>query len=106
VELESYAFVLLSSGPNADGFTEAERERLQAAHLAHLDAVADAGKLAGAGPFADRFDESLRGICFYRCGLDEARALAEQDPAVQAGSMRVDVMTWRTRKGSVTFRRA
>ena len=105
MELESYAFVLLRSGPNAGGFSEAERERLQAGHLAHLEAMAAAGKLAGGGPFADRFDESLRGICFYRCGLEEAQALAEQDPSVQAGSMRVDVMTWLTRKGSVTFER-
>lgn len=105
MELESYAFVLLRSGPNADGLTEAESERLQAAHLAHLDAMAAAGKLCGAGPFADRVDESLRGICFYRCSLDEARALAEQDPSVQAGRMSVQVMTWLTKKGSVTFHR-
>jgi uncharacterized protein YciI len=105
VELESYAFVLLRRGPNADGFTDAEREQLQAAHLAHLDAMAAAGKLAGAGPFTERFDESLRGICFYRCGVDEARALAEQDPSVRAGNMRADVMTWWTKKGSVSFHR-
>ena len=105
MEFESYAFVLLRSGPNADAFTEAEKEQLQAAHLAHLDAMAAAGKLAGAGPFADRVDESLRGLCFYRCSLEEARLLAEQDPAVQAGRMSVQVMTWLTKKGSVTFER-
>ena len=54
MELESYAFVLLRRGPNADDFSEAECERLQAAHLAHLDAMAAAGKLAGAGPFSDQ----------------------------------------------------
>jgi uncharacterized protein YciI len=105
VELESFAFVLLRSRPNAAGFSETERERLQVGHLAHLEAMAAAGKLAGGGPFGDRFDESLRGICFYRCSLQEARTLAEQDPSVQAGSMRVDVMTWWTKKGSVTFNR-
>ncbi len=105
MELESYAFVLLRRGPNADDFSEAECERLQAAHLAHLDAMAAAGKLAGAGPFTDRCDESLRGICFYRCNVEEARELAEQDPSVQAGRMSVQIMTWLTKKGSVTFHR-
>ena len=105
MEIESYAFVLLRSGPSADDFTEAEREHLQSLHLAHLDAMAAAGKLVGAGPFADRFDESLRGMCFYRCGLEEARTLAEQDPSVQAGRMSAQVMTWLTKKGSVTFHR-
>lgn len=105
MELESYAFVLLRSGPNADAFTEAEREQLQAAHLAHLDAMGKAGKLAGAGPFSDQPDEALRGLCFYRCGVDEAQRLAAQDPSVKAGRMEAEVMTWWTLAGSVTFTR-
>jgi uncharacterized protein YciI len=105
VELESFAFVLLRSGPNANAFSDAELERLQAAHLAHLDEMTRLGKLAGAGPFSDQPDESLRGLCFYRCSVEEARELAERDPSVQAGRMAVDVMTWWTGAGSVTFGR-
>jgi hypothetical protein len=105
VELESYAFVLLRSGPNAGDFSPAELERLQAAHLAHLDAMTKAGKLAGAGPFADQPDESLRGLCFYRCSVEETRELVQLDPSVQAGRMAADVMTWWTLAGSVEFRR-
>ena len=105
MELESYAFVLLRSGPNADDFTEAELEQLQAAHLAHLDAMSKAGKFAGAGSFSEQPDESLRGLCFYRCGVEEARELVALDPSVQAGRMTAEVMTWWTKKGSVGFRR-
>ena len=105
MELESFALVLLRSGPNADDFSHAELEHFQAVHLAHLEAMTKAGKLAGAGPFSDQPDESLRGLCFYRCGTDEARGLAERDPSVQAGRMAVDVMTWWTQKGSVSFNR-
>jgi len=105
VELESYAFVLLRRGPKAGSFSDAELDELQEAHLGHLRAMAEAGKLVGAGPFRDQPDESLRGLCFYACGVDEARALAEQDPSVQAGRMAVEVMTWLTEKGSVTFHR-
>ena len=107
MELESYAFVLLRSGPRSaaydDAGAEAEADRLQAAHLAHLDALREAGKLLLAGPFADQPDESLRGLCVYGCDRDEARALAESDPSVQAGRLAVEVMTWRTRRGAVTF---
>jgi uncharacterized protein len=105
VELEAFAFVLLRSGPNANEFSPTELERLQVAHLAHLDEVAKAGRLACAGPFSDQPDESLRGLCSYRCGVDEARELAERDPSVQAGRMSVEVMTWWTPKGSVSFHR-
>jgi uncharacterized protein YciI len=106
VELESYALVLLRRGPRAGDFTPDELERLQATHLAHVEAMARTGKLVGAGPFTDQPDESLRGLCFYRCGLDEARELAERDPSVQAGRMAVDVMTWWTPTGSVSFHRS
>ena len=103
MELESYAFVLLRRGPRADEFAEEELAELQAAHLGHLGAMAEAGKLVGAGPFADQPDESLRGLCFYACGVEEARELAERDPSVQAGRLAVEVMTWWTQKGTVSF---
>jgi uncharacterized protein YciI len=105
MELESFAFVLLRSGPNADGFSSAELEGLQAAHLGHLEAMTKAGVLAGAGPFSDQPDESLRGLCFYRCGIDEARELTARDPSVEAGRLTAEVMTWWTRRGSVTLHR-
>jgi uncharacterized protein len=105
VELDRYTFVLLRRGPRAAELSDAEALELQEAHLAHLDAMAAAGKLAGAGPFSEQPDETLRGLCFYRCGIDEARELAERDPAVRAGRMSVDVFTWWTKKGSVSFHR-
>ena len=37
----------------------------------------------------------MRGLVFFRVGsLAEARSLAEADPAVRAGRLAVDVMTW------------
>jgi hypothetical protein len=41
----------------------------------------------------------------YATSVDEARELAEQDPSVKAGRMAVDVMSWWTPKGSVSFHR-
>ena len=56
-----------------------------------------------AGPFSDQRDETLRGLCLYRTGLDETRRLAEQDPSVQARRLAVDVMTLWTPKGALAF---
>jgi uncharacterized protein len=103
MDLVSYSFVLLRRGPRADELAPDEMERLQAAHLAHLDQLRRDGTLLVAGPFADQPDESLRGLCVYSCGLDETRALAESDPSVRAGRLAVDVMTWWVQRGAVTF---
>jgi uncharacterized protein YciI len=105
VEVEQFAFVLLRRGPRAGDYSERELEALQEEHLAYLDEMAARRKLVAAGPFSDQPDDSLRGLCFYATSVDEARALAENDPSVRAGRLAVEVMTWWTKKGSVTFRR-
>jgi uncharacterized protein YciI len=105
VELESYSLVLLRRPTDAPDLPEEELDRLQAAHLAFLDEQAAAGKLVGAGPFREQVDESLRGLCFYACGIEETRRLAAADPMVTAGRLEAEVMTWLTRRGSVSFHR-
>ena len=101
MEFDRYTFVLLQRGPRAFDFDEDELDRLQAAHLAHLDAMRERGVLLAAGPFEDQDDETKRGICIYRTGLEETRRLAEQDPSVQAGRMAIEAMTWLTPKGEL-----
>jgi uncharacterized protein len=101
VEFDRYTFVLLRRGPRALEFDEDELDRLQAAHLAHLDAMRERGVLLAAGPFEDQDDETKRGICIYRTGLEETRRLAEQDPSVQAGRMAIEAMTWLTPRGEL-----
>ena len=61
------------------------------------------GALVAAGPFVDQEDETFRGISIYRTGLAETRELANSDPSVQAGRMRVEVVTWLTPRGTVAF---
>jgi uncharacterized protein len=101
VEFDRYTFVLLRRGPRALEMTREEIDRAQAAHLAHLDAMRQRGVLVTAGPFEDQGDETKRGICIYRTGLDETRRLAEQDPSVQAGRLAIEAMTWLTLKGEL-----
>lgn len=103
MEFDRYSLVLLRRGPRALEFCQEELDRLQAAHLAHLDGMRERGVLLAAGPFRDQEDETFRGICIYRTGLDETRELANSDPSVQAGRMRVEVVTWLTHAGEVAF---
>ena len=61
-----------------------------------------AGHLLVAGPLADQGDPRMRGISIYRTGsVERARELAEADPAVQAGQLEIEAMTWRTRPGAL-----
>jgi uncharacterized protein YciI len=69
--------------------------------------MGQSGKMLIAGPLGDQPDPALRGVCLYRVGsVDEARALAEQDPAVRAGRLRVEAMTWWVGKGYLAFPKA
>jgi uncharacterized protein YciI len=103
MELERFSFVLLRRGPRADGFSEEELDRLQKAHLAHLDAMKERGVMAVAGPFSEQPDETWRRLLPVHGGAGETRRLAESDPSVQAGRMAVQVFNWWTKKGTVRF---
>lgn len=51
MEFESYVLVLLRRPVDAPSYPDEELERIQEQHLAHLAALAQEGKLVGAGPF-------------------------------------------------------
>jgi uncharacterized protein YciI len=86
-----YTLVLLWAGPIRD-HGEAEADRLQREHLRHMFTLRNEGKLLLNGPVLD--DGDLIGIAIY-AGQDQdaVRALAEADPSVKAGRLRVDVRT-------------
>lgn len=103
-ELEKYQLVLLRRPEAPREYPKEELERIQAAHLAHLRRLAIAGKLVVAGPLDEQPDARWRGISVFRTsGVEEARRLAEDDPAVKAGRLEVVAMTWYTEKGALAF---
>jgi hypothetical protein len=103
--MEKYYLVLLKRPAKPPSLEKAALEELQKNHLGHMRAMFEAGKMVIGGPFDEQKDQSLRGMCLYRVAtLDEARGLAEQDPAVKAGRLEVDVMAWWVEKGSVHFK--
>jgi uncharacterized protein YciI len=106
-EFETFQLILLVRAPTWKKLPDAEAEALQAAHIAHLTKMGEAGKAVVCGPFGDQRDVSLRGACIYRvASLEEARALAEQDPTVKAGQLRIEAVTWFVGKGVMTFPQA
>jgi uncharacterized protein YciI len=103
-EFDEYTLVLLYRGTNPPVLNTLESDRLQRQHLGHLEAMKRRGALLISGPFSDQPDENLRGLCIYRTGLDESRRLAESDPAVRRGRLRIVAFKWYTRKGDLAAR--
>ena len=90
--MKQYVMAFLKRGPNRDR-SQAERDRLQRAHLDNISALAEAGTLVLAGPFLT--DGELRGIYIFDVKtVEEARELVETDPAIQAGSLIMELMPW------------
>ncbi len=95
VDLEAFELVLLRTPENPPEYEQAELDRIQSKHLEHHRRLRESGQIVTNGPVRQQPDESLRGLAFYRTGsLDEARRLAEADPAVLAGRLAVEIMTW------------
>jgi uncharacterized protein YciI len=106
-EMDSYQLVLLMRAPTWKKLPDDEAKALQAAHIGHLTRMGEAGKAVVCGPFDDQRDPAFRGACIYAVATpEEARALAADDPAVKAGQLRVEVMTWWVGKGYMTFPKA
>ena len=90
--MRKYVMAFLKKGPNRpkDSVKAAE---LQAAHMANIGRMAEAGKLALAGPFFG--DGELRGIYIFNVeSIEEAEALTNSDPAIQAGSLVMELKEW------------
>jgi uncharacterized protein YciI len=90
--MKKYVLAFLKAGPNRDQDSLATA-RIQEAHLANIKRLADEGNLVLAGPFLD--DGELRGIFVFNVeSIEEARALTETDPAIQAGRLTMELHPW------------
>ena len=95
MDLEAFELVLLRRPASAPDYPEKELERIQREHLAYHAGLREAGHVVTNGPVDGQPDPSLRGLAFYRTGsLERSRQLAEADPAVRAGRLAVEMMTW------------
>jgi uncharacterized protein len=71
--------------------------------LGYLARLREGGHVVANGPVDGQPDPSLRGLAFYRTGsLERSRKLAEADPAVRAGRLAVEIMTWYCPPGTMS----
>jgi len=95
--MQQYYMVFLKSGENRSQ-DSIEAAKLQSQHLAHLERMALEGYASLIGPFDS--DGDVRGIVVYNTKtLKEADSLANMDPMVKAGRLKVEVHPWWTEKG-------
>lgn len=96
--MKTYYLVFLKKGPQRNQDSAAVA-KIQKEHLAHLDLMAEEGKLCIAGPLMDNGD--IRGICIYNVTTrEEAEKLANDDPAVKAGRLIVEIHPFYAAQGS------
>jgi uncharacterized protein len=95
-----YYLGLLHRGPAWTAEETPEVAQLNEGHLANIRRLEGLGKLVLAGPFLD--DSELQGIYIFRAtSLEEAKALVETDPAVQAGRLVFELHPWIVKRGTV-----
>ena len=103
MRFDQHTLVLLVRPPEAPELSPEEADALQDAHLAFRADLRDQGYLLGGGPLLDQDDERLRGISVMSVDPATARELCSADPAVRAGRLAVQVMTWMVPAGNVRF---
>lgn len=103
MNFDQHTMVLLVRPPDPPELSDEEANAVQDAHLAYLAGLHEQGKVVAAGPLVRPDDERLRGIVYLTVPPEEARELYAQDPAVRAGRLAVEVMSWRVPEGLVTF---
>lgn len=90
--MRKYVIAFLKAGPNRNQ-DSATAAKLQAAHMANIVRMAEAGELAIAGPFMDGGE--LKGIYIFNVStIEKAKELTESDPAVKAGRLTLELHPW------------
>lgn len=97
-EMMTYYVGFLRRGPAWTPEVTPETQKIQEGHMANIKKMAAEGKLVLAGPFGD--DTELRGMfVFTTASIEEAKALAAEDPAIKAGRLVLDLHPWYSAKG-------
>jgi uncharacterized protein len=102
---DSAYIVFLVRADKPKKYDEAKLQDIQKGHIGHLTSLYNDRKIDVAGPFDEQDDTTMRGLAIYPAsfGKDEVRKLAEDDPAVKAGRLKVEIVRWYFQKGAVAF---
>lgn len=90
--MKKYVIAFLKAGNNRDR-SPAQAAELQKQHMANIKKMAEEGSLVLAGPFMDSGE--IRGIYIFNVEtVKEAKKLTETDPAIQSGSLVMELHPW------------
>lgn len=90
--MKKYVMAFLKAGP-VKIQDSVKRADLQRQHLRNILRLAEDGTLILAGPFLD--NQETRGIFIFNVAtVEEARTIAESDPAVKAGTLTLELHPW------------
>jgi uncharacterized protein YciI len=92
--MRNYVLVILKTGPTrvADA---AERTEMFRGHLANINRLSAAGKMAVAGPFNGELPGGWRGLFVLAVAdVDEAKQLVATDPVIVKGEMVAEYHKW------------
>jgi uncharacterized protein YciI len=103
MRFDQHTVVLLVRPADPPELPDEAVTRLQDAHLAHQAGLVSQGLVIAAGPRVEPEDERLRGFCVLSVDAETARGLYRNDPAVRAGQLAAEVMSWVVPAGSVRF---
>ena len=91
--MRRYVLVILKTGPTPVP-AGAERDAMFAGHFANMERLAEAGKLAVAGPFT-KDPAQWRGLFLFAVDdIEEAKALTATDPVIVNGEMVAEYHQW------------
>jgi len=95
--MQQYFIAFLKKGENRSQSHE-EADSLQRLHLDHLGKMYELGYADISGPFGD--DGDIRGITIYNVpSLEMADSLANSDPMVKSGRLKIELHPWWAGKG-------
>jgi uncharacterized protein YciI len=92
-KLVQFHMAIIRKGPNWSGEQTDETRKIREQHVGYVVSLLSSGKVVAAGPFSD--DAGILGILILRAAnAEEAKSLADADPAVKAGHHMNEMHPW------------
>lgn len=103
MDMESFLIGVLRRPANAPTLPDDVRKKNQEGHMKNHERMFDMKMLFAAGPLSDGGD--IRGLYILRnIKKEDAMKLTDPDPHFQAGSLKLELFTWMTAKGTIVSR--
>jgi len=92
-EMTTYVIGLYRRAKDVRSLSEEEANRIQEGHMAKIRQMSERGEIITAGPFEE--DGDLRGLLIFATGsVERAREMFAADPAILAGRIVLEFLTW------------